>query len=299
MKGEPTILSAMARYIATPINGDTMASEACMSRFHYQRVFRQTVGEPPGGLRRRLVLERAAFDLRNTTHSVTEIAFEAGYQSLEGFSRAFKSAFGVSPATYRKSTRTITKLPGNSGVHYQGAHNAPSEGTKRNMDLTDRMIHGDYAAKQRILNVAKKLTDAQLDAPLAFRHNLMPFVEPERTLREALSRMAGGENGGWAGAMMQAAKWPITDNRYRHLSGDDVPTMATQLESFHANYAGFVAHVKENNLWDTEWVDETCDQPETFAYGDVIEATLTWGIAQRMVVQRLLEQMGLQPDNIK
>ncbi len=292
------LLSAMARYITEPTSGKKMANEAYLSRFHFQRVFRQTMGEPPSGLRRRLVLERAAFDLRNTTLSVTNIAFEAGYQSLEGFGRAFKSAFGVSPGRYRKANRNVTKLPGSSGVHYHGAQNAlTSKGNQQNMDLTDRMIHGDFAAKHRILQTANGLTDAQLDAPLAFRHNLMPFVEPERTLREALSRMAGGENGGWVGTMLHATKWPITDDRYHTLTGDSVAAMIARLQSFEANYVPFVSHVKANDLWNTEWVDDTCDQPETFAYGDVIEATLTWGIAQRMVVQRLLEQMGLQPDS--
>ena len=36
-----------------------------------------------------------------------------------------------------------------------------------------------------------------------------------------------------------------------------------------------------------------------FAYGTTIEESLTWGIAQRMVVQRLLEQLGLQPDQVE
>lgn len=288
------LLTALQRHLSQTTPGEAIAQEACLSRFHFQRVFRQSIGEAPGGLRRRLVLEKAAYALRNTHENVTDIAFDAGYQSLEGFSRAFKAAFGQTPRAYRQASRVIKRLPGTSGVHYDAARHVPTE-RKPNMDLTDRILESDYFHKRRLLECAQTLTDTQLDAPLAFRHNLMPFVEPERTLREALVRMSGGENGGWIAAMLDAAQWPIRDDRYKTVKGDRVSDMVTRLESFQTNVRAFVAHVKANNLWDTEWVDDTCEQPETFAYGDVLEASLTWGIAQRMVVQRLLEQMGLHP----
>ncbi len=61
-----------------------MADAACLSRARFQRVFRQTMGEAPGRLQRRLVLERAAYSLRVTDTPITAIAFEAGYQTPEG-----------------------------------------------------------------------------------------------------------------------------------------------------------------------------------------------------------------------
>jgi AraC family transcriptional regulator len=69
-----------------------------LTRFHFQRVFRQHVGETPGELRRRLLLERAAHALATGLGSVTDMAFGAGYDSLEGFSRAFRRAYGLSPS---------------------------------------------------------------------------------------------------------------------------------------------------------------------------------------------------------
>src|SRR5947209_2869121 len=77
------------------VDGLALASRACMSRFHFQRVFRKAVGETPAALRRRLLLERAAYILETTRQDVTEIAFDAGYESLEGFSRAFRRAYGI------------------------------------------------------------------------------------------------------------------------------------------------------------------------------------------------------------
>jgi AraC-like DNA-binding protein len=86
--------------------------------FTYQRVFRSVIGETPSRLRRRLLLERAAYELRATQISITTIAFDANYKSLEGFSRAFKSAYELSPTEYRRATSQIRFLPSFSGVHY-------------------------------------------------------------------------------------------------------------------------------------------------------------------------------------
>jgi len=284
-----------------------LAERAYLSRFHFGRVFRRVVGEPPGEMERRLRLERAAHALRATSEGVTGIAFDAGYDSLEGFSRAFRRAYGLSPSRFRALAAPPPFLPGASGVHYdtrtRGLRVSPNQGEPP-MDLTDRLIDNDYWAKKRFLGTALVLTDAQLDAPLAFRHNLMPFVEPERTLREALGRMTGD---GWVLGMMDAAGWPSAAGTPRtgwQGAGDDqrrianhaVSDMISRLDSFQKDYAAFVQKVKAEDLWETQWVDAACEPPETFTYGTTIEATLTWGIAQRMVVQRLLEQIGLSPD---
>ena len=51
---------------------------------------------------RRLRLERAASRLKQSEDSVTGIAFEAGYETLDAFIRAFKSRFGMPPTDYRR-----------------------------------------------------------------------------------------------------------------------------------------------------------------------------------------------------
>ena len=95
-----------------------LAEQAYLSRFHFGREFRRVVGEAPGEMERRLRLERAAHALRATAQDVTGIAFDAGYDSLEGFSRAFRRAYGLSPSRYRILPAPPPSLPGPSGVHY-------------------------------------------------------------------------------------------------------------------------------------------------------------------------------------
>src|SRR5262245_6007333 len=81
---------------------DQMARRAYRSRTQFFRVFRAFAEEPPAAMRRRLLLERAAWQLSRSELPVTEIAFDANYGSLEAFTRAFRKGFGVSPSMYRR-----------------------------------------------------------------------------------------------------------------------------------------------------------------------------------------------------
>ena len=96
----------------------SMANDACVSRFHFQRIFRDVMGETPGELERRLRLERAAHALRTTKGDVMTIALDAGYASIEGFSRAFRRAYGQSPRQFRKLRSGSVDLVGASHVHF-------------------------------------------------------------------------------------------------------------------------------------------------------------------------------------
>ena len=84
-----------------PLDLDALASVACFSPFHFHRVFRALTGEGVYEHVRRLRLERAALRLKLEEAPVTDIAFEAGYESHEAFTRAFHAMFGKSPSEYR------------------------------------------------------------------------------------------------------------------------------------------------------------------------------------------------------
>ncbi len=80
---------------------EELADLACFSPFHFHRVFKGMVGEGLAAHLRRLRLERAAWQLRTTGISVTGIAFGAGYETVESFTRAFSRSHGVPPSLYR------------------------------------------------------------------------------------------------------------------------------------------------------------------------------------------------------
>ena len=72
------------------------AREACLSEFHFHRLFRCTFGETPNHFITRLRMERAKRMLASG-RSVTEVCFEVGYGSLGSFSSKFRTRFGSSP----------------------------------------------------------------------------------------------------------------------------------------------------------------------------------------------------------
>lgn len=102
---EAAVLRAVARVARSldeALDLEALAREAALSPFHFHRVFRGLVGETPLELHRRLRLERAAERLCRTAAGVTEIAFGAGYQTHEAFTRAFRQCYGTSPSAFRQ-----------------------------------------------------------------------------------------------------------------------------------------------------------------------------------------------------
>lgn len=79
-----------------------LADVAGFSPYHFHRIFAGMTGETVGVFVRRLRLELAAGQLEFTPKSVTRIAKEACYDSLEAFSRAFKIHFGLTPSAFRE-----------------------------------------------------------------------------------------------------------------------------------------------------------------------------------------------------
>ena len=82
-----------------------LADHACLSPFHFHRLFTAVVGEPPAEYVRRLRLERAAHELSTTHRAVADIGREAGYGSQSAFTRAFGERFGCAPGVFRERER--------------------------------------------------------------------------------------------------------------------------------------------------------------------------------------------------
>jgi AraC family transcriptional regulator len=78
---------------------------ACLSPFHFHRSFSRLFGETPHAYLTRHRLDRAAYLLRKSNLSVTEICLETGFESLGSFSSLFSRHFGKSPRDFR-FTRT-------------------------------------------------------------------------------------------------------------------------------------------------------------------------------------------------
>jgi AraC family transcriptional regulator len=93
-------------HLDEPISLDRLAAVACFSPFHFHRIFRALVGESVMEHVRRLRLERAALRLRSPGATrVIDVALDAGYETHEAFTRAFRAMFGVAPTGFRRARR--------------------------------------------------------------------------------------------------------------------------------------------------------------------------------------------------
>ena len=91
---------ADARY-AEQLDVDDLARAAGLSRAHFSREFRRTFGESPHAYLLTRRLERAASLLRTTDHSVADVCFSVGLQSVGSFTTSFTRTYGMSPTAYR------------------------------------------------------------------------------------------------------------------------------------------------------------------------------------------------------
>jgi AraC family transcriptional regulator len=99
-----------------------LADVACMSPFHFHRIYHAMQGETVTDTIRRLRLHRAAVELIGGELPVSRIAQRAGYGSQEAFTRAFKGAYGVPPARYRAAF--VPTMPGQKENAMQTEHAA-------------------------------------------------------------------------------------------------------------------------------------------------------------------------------
>ncbi len=113
------VLVHIQTHLGEALSLDDLAAVARFSPYHFHRIFRGMVGESVKEHVRRLRLERAAYRLKYGGQPVTQVAFEAGYETHEAFTRAFGATFGVSPSQFRELRRLPPGRNGRSGVHYE------------------------------------------------------------------------------------------------------------------------------------------------------------------------------------
>jgi AraC family transcriptional regulator len=99
-------IERVSEYLINHLDGDVdlhrLAEEAHFSAYHFHRIYHMIIGETVVETVRRLRLHRAAVKLISSDIDVTTLAHEAGYHSVQAFSRAFRVAYGMAPTDYRQ-----------------------------------------------------------------------------------------------------------------------------------------------------------------------------------------------------
>lgn len=96
------VVSYVHEHLDEDLSLGRLSHIACLSPYHFHRVFAGLMGETALEYVRRVRLERAAQKLLQNRHSVAEIALDTGYETHESFTRAFKMMFGLSPSEFRR-----------------------------------------------------------------------------------------------------------------------------------------------------------------------------------------------------
>lgn len=262
-----------------------LARLAYTSRTSFFRLFQALISETPAEMRRRFLLERAAWQLTRTGTSVTDIAFEAQYGSLEAFSRAFGRAFGISPSLYRRMGATHFHLAAPNGFHFC-APASGSKGESNTMDLFELFAGNDSWHTNRLLDYAKNLTDEQLDRPI---HGILvcPWEGPDTSLRQLLDRLvftkevwAAAINGGSAPSMERPP-------------AECTPAaLRARFEKADRDFTSAIADVRKRGAWGDTFVDALCEPAETFTFGGMFASVITFNIHRRLVALDAMRRLG-------
>ncbi|WP_394845342.1 AraC family transcriptional regulator [Pendulispora brunnea] len=98
------VLGHIEDHIAEDLPLEQLARVACLSPFHFHRVFRAMMNEGLNAFVQRRRLEHAARELDGRRHTtILEVANRYGYENAAAFSRAFRRQFGVSATEWRRS----------------------------------------------------------------------------------------------------------------------------------------------------------------------------------------------------
>jgi AraC family transcriptional regulator len=103
--GVESAIGTMQSRLDGPLSLKDLAKSACMSRFHFDRVFRELTGIRPGQYLTAMRIAHARDMLMTTEETVSEICFSVGYNSLGTFTRRFTELVGVSPQRMRYLAR--------------------------------------------------------------------------------------------------------------------------------------------------------------------------------------------------
>jgi AraC-like DNA-binding protein len=270
-------------------DGAGLARHAYRSRTQFYRVFRAMIEETPVAMRRRLLLERAAWQLSRTQLSVTDIGLNAGYGSLEAFTRAFRKAFRVSPSLYRRMGATYTHLHATNGIHHLCGKD-DTKGVGRSMDLFDIFSGQESWHTRRLLDLAKTLNDEQLDRPLQNQVKVFPWDGPDQSLRQILERMVQTKEV-WAAALTGSSMPPI-DNAPPE---DRTPSaMLERMEKADTAFHSVLTDVRNRSAWDDTFVDALCEPPETFTFGGMFAHVIIFNSYRRMLAIEALRRLGVK-----
>ncbi|CAM3283476.1 helix-turn-helix domain-containing protein [Stackebrandtia soli] len=265
---------------------EDMAADAFASPFHFTRQVSRDVGESPVALRRRVLLERAAWQLGGGA-SVTDTAFAAGYGSVEGFSRAFSRAFGHPPSAARRALdRTGHWLRASNGVHFHPPAALWVEDSPRgrsDMDPTALMLRHDLDDTRELLVLAGTLDEDEYRRVREPGLTVLSWDGPEESIAAVLDRLV------WSKEVWLAS---IEGEDMPQQGGDEPAELLRRLDVVASRWLGTVREIDRRGAWGDTVIDALCEPPESFVVGSIVAHVLTYAAHRRQLARHWLRAVA-------
>ncbi|QCW51539.1 helix-turn-helix domain-containing protein [Nocardioides dongxiaopingii] len=258
-----------------------MAGDAFSSPFHLNRRVRRDAGEPPVSLRRRVVLERAAWQLRGGA-SVTDTAFAAGYESVEGFARAFGRAYGHPPsvAAARSEAGRSSWLPSPNGIHFHPPTSLWIDSQEHAVNpLAQQLVGHDLDDTRTLLEAAARLPDDDYRRARMPGHTVLEWDGPEESLAAVLDHLVRSKEV-WLAALVGDDVPPAR--------ADDPPALLERHDAVAPRWLATWRDVDRRGAWDDRVVDALCEPPESFQLASVLAHVVTYAAHRRQLARTLL-----------
>ncbi len=259
-----------------------MAGGAFASPYHFTRRLSRDAGEPPVAMRRRVMLERAAWQLRQGT-SVTDAAFAAGYESVEGFSRAFDRAYGHLPSEITSAADPW--LPAPNGIHFHPPTSLWVHTGERTMSgPLDHLVHHDLDDTRALIDAVKGLPDDAYRRTVRPGQRVLWFDGNDESVAEVLEHQVFTKEV-WLAAILGE---DFPDDRR-----DDPAALLERHERAASRWLAMLRDMERRDAWDDRIVDALCDPPESFVLGSIVAHVLTFAAHRRQLVRAMLGELGV------
>ena len=260
-----------------------MARSSFASEFHFSRQVSRLTGEPPAALRRRVMLERAAWRLQRG-EGVATVAADEGWSSPEVFSRAFRRSYGVPPS---QAADVDFWLAAPNGLHFHPPESLwlQDTGGAEPPDVSQLMVAHDVADTEYLIGRAAELTEEQWAEPLSPGQVVLDWDGEEPSIAAVLGAIVSTKRV-WLASIVGA------DQPERGSVGT-AAELAEEHRAVSARWTTMIADcAAQGRLGDTV-IDALCDPPESFQLHGIIAHVLTYSAHRRGMARAMFTRHGL------
>ena len=267
-----------------------MARSSFASEFHFSREVRRLAGESPAAMRRRIMLERAAWRLHRG-ENVSAVAADEGWSSAEVFSRAFRRTFGVPPS---RAGDVEFRLSAPNGLHFHPPHSLwlDSDGDTKEPDVSQLMVAHDVADTTYLIGQATSLSKDQWTEDVSPGQVVLDWDGPEPSVGAVLGAIVWAKEV-WL-ATIEGRDFPERD------ATQPESTTPEQLAAHHTDigtrWSTMVSEYSADGRLGDTVIDALCEPPESFQLYGIIAHVLTYSAHRRQLARTMLARLGLRTD---